>query len=534
MKFKLICVAVLAAFTFTACVTDSGVKNPNNGNPSDAAYISLTVETPNVPGSRASAEEPATATENAIKTLRAIVFDSNLQVMKHDKATSVAQELTGFNNTGSATEEKTNAFVVPGSSKYLLIVANPGPELKARLDALTVGTAFSAVNAVVKHTTPLNVSEINGTNGFTMINSGKGAASDTDPSSPAVLALIDLTGKIQVVSGNVTDDDAKVEAEKDANRVQVQIERLSSKIEVAEVSGGAVTVAYEDKTVEPAVTATPEFTFTSWVLDVVNTQFFPWAKKVTLASTPGNASFYAKNFYVIDPNYETNEGIAYNAVDIAFPTGAGITTPVYVMENTMKANEQDNDKATRAVIKAKYYPNPAWKSGSADWFSYGGIDYKSLEMMVEAYKAEAAPQNLKDACDRFFLVVKGISDGGTGSVTATKFEDLTQAMLTGLGITDGGQKVREGDPDCIWWYQGGLCYYYFPIKHDDSVTGSNEFAKYGVVRNNWYDCTITKVNQAGTPWYPEIDENPIDETEGYISATINIGPWVKWSTNYEI
>ena len=66
------------------------------------------------------------------------------------------------------------------------------------------------------------------------------------------------------------------------------------------------------------------------------------------------------------------------------------------------------------------------------------------------------------------------------------------------------------------------------------------FGKYGVVRNNWYNLTLNKVNGSGTPWYPNEGpedpdpEDPIDEKPGFLAFDIEVAPWVYWETGFEI
>ena len=523
MKFKSICLTVLFAVGITACSDKKADDNIVAGTENDAAYISLKVLTPSGSGTRASAETVASDTENAIKTLKAVVFNSNYQVIKHSTVSDAVQSVTGFGSTGQNTTENTNAFKVPGNARYLLIIANPGTLYNAVLGGITAGMHFNNLNnAITAASAAAAAAEIsNATAGYTMVNMGLGVADDNDVTSAAELCLIDLAGKVQVVGAGdgqyETAAEAQAAAETAANRVAVKIERLTSKVEVVEKAGGAT------------VPADVTFSFTSWVLDVVNKSFYPWAKKVDLASVPSNSNFYTKNFYSIDPNYDNNIGIEYNPVTVTFPATADIDKPAYCVENTTKAGEQDNDKITRVVVKATYYPNN-W-TAPADWYAYGNNTYETLELMQAAYSDDTPPIdfNLRNACDRFFQKVKA-SDGT--NIAATNFVGLTQAMLNAMGIANGGELVKEND--CILWYQKGLCYYFFAIRHDDAVTDNNAFAKYGLVRNNWYQCTINSVSEAGTPWYPDVDDDPIDETEGYISATINIGPWVKWAHDVDL
>lgn len=70
-----------------------------------------------------------------------------------------------------------------------------------------------------------------------------------------------------------------------------------------------------------------------------------------------------------------------------------------------------------------------------------------------------------------------------------------------------------------------------------------DFGKYGIVRNNWYSLTLSSVNGAGTPWYPEIIKpgpgdpdptDPIDQEAGYLGIEVQLAPWILWTRDIDI
>ena len=520
MKIKSTLLLVLAAAVLTGCVTDSVTKtkpNPDNG----MAYISLQIHTPTRTTTRSSSEQPgATPEETEIYKLYAVTFDNSYNVIAYG-STDPAQvvELDG-------TPTKPKAFQVSSNAKWLLLIANPGAQLTNVLDTATEGMSFDALNAAITSTSTARVNEIAhikaAGDGFTMINAGnKLVDSDKDASLNATLALVDISGKMHLVSEGQTAQQAKDKAEEDANRVDVNVERLAAKIYVAEKEGGATVTK-------------GKFTFIEWVLDAVNSKFYPWAKKVdTKTKVGGTPGHYVNNFYTIDPNYTDNTGIEYNVITNYAPVVTWLKdkTATYVIENTMQAGAQIFEAATRVVIKSTYYPDPAW---TGDWFSYAGKDYKDLAELKDAYAVEEN-KNLQAACDKFMVKVKGVKP----AIPVDKFADLLPEHIS--DIENGGEVVKE--EGCVRWYRGGLNYYWYEIRHDDGITDPNAFAKYGIVRNNWYNLTINSVSKAGTPWYPDINnpgpgdpdpKDPIDETEGYIGVTIEVLPWIQWSHNIDL
>lgn len=518
----------MVAATFAACVMvacskkdDAPITNPT---PQDfgVGYLSVKVETPQALASRSSSEEGASADEEAIRLLHAIAFDASNNIIAYD-ATPAVQELV---ITGST--EKPKAFCVSSNAKGLLLIANAGPKLKAALGGFSEGTSFHTVNAAITGATKSEIIDNAGkTQGFMMINAGTLVNDDTDESVNPTLCLIDIAGKMQIVGDGTgqheTAGEAITEAEKDANRVKVTLERLASKIMVKERNGGATTEAGA------------KFTFVNWTLDALNTTFYPWAKKVnTQTNVSGTPSFYTNNFYTIDPNYTHNTGIEYNKVVNYVPVVTWLADGAteYCIENTMKAPEQLFERATRVTIKSTYYPKSAW---TGDWFSYGNKQYETLALLQTAYDV---PENvnLRAACDKFYAKIKAYYNN---VISAADFKALTTTHLS--GVSNGGEVVKEDG--CINWYQNGLTYYWYEIRHDDGINNAMAFGKYGVVRNNWYELTVNSVKKPGTPWYPDIvnpgpgdpdPKDPIDEMEGYLGVTVKVSPWVKWSHNIDL
>ena len=538
MKTKLILASMLALAMLAGCKKEPGTTV--SGGSHDMAYISVVVKTPSATGTRAgSAETNASAEEAAIKTLYAVTYDANNNLV-HYKDKDPAQAITGFDTDGASTTQKSKAFCIPSTAKKLLLVANPGTKLKDALDAAAKGDSFDVLNAAIADVT--NVAELGSdADGYAMINQGMSVAADTNDDDAADLCLIDISGKISLIGDGAgqfkTELLAQANAEDDNNRIGVKIERLAAKI----VFSSGITDATPGEKVLPANTAI--FTFGGWALDVINTTYYPWAKKVDLASSPATTVFYSKNFYTIDPNYDNETGLKYCHVDPAtYANDAAFLTAdamVYCLENTMRAGEQKFKNATRVVLRGAYYPDQAWTD---DWFSYNGVNYQDFAAIQAAYGLTSAGPKFKDACERFYTAIADYADAQDPKITLTgnDFASLTTEDLE--KIPNGGELVKEDD--CVRWYQDGLCYYWYEIRHDDAVTADMGFGKYGIVRNNWYALTLSKINGPGKPWYPGVDpkdpggdvdpEDPIDETAGYIGVTVEIGPWVKWDHSVEV
>ena len=524
MKTKTIFASLLAMATLISCNNEN--EDPAGGGGQadmDVAYLSVKIQAESL--TRASDEDAGEAAESDLKSLYLLTFD------KDGVITAVPGG--GYYTEITQTTSPIAAQKVSGSATDLLVIANPGAILKGVITGgISSTTTFATINNALADATH---EELTGTNGFTMINSGdesgKNAGSTIDD------PLIDISSSIKKpadYSGSDPDGDAKAAAE--AARVTVKIERLASKVQ------------FKLATSVDAGNAT--FTFSAWTLDGVNSTFYPWAKK-TILTVAHNTGFYTNNFYTIDPNYTNSTGIKKATVDAnydpvlvppyAWETDGTSGKAMFCIENTMDAPQQLFGNATRLVFKGTYYPKNF--TNGTDWYHFAGTDYETLGALQTAYAAAPTSSNLRSACDDFYTKIK--TEDPTIGTSTTKFSELTQTMLD--NISNGGEIVKNGYQDgdqVIRWYQKGLCYWYYELRHDNSPTaGEMAFGKYGVVRNNWYRLTLNKVSGPGTPWFPDIDNpgpgdpdptDPIDASTGYLGITVESAPWIVWDTDFGV
>lgn len=527
MKIKSILISMLAIAALVGCSDNNDEPTPPGGD-SQTAYLSLRITYP-TSLTRASSEDDGSQEESAINSLRVITFDKNKMLVHHSTEDPVKKlSSSDFTGSGTGAASSTNPIKVSSSTKYLLIIANPGANLEARLNTLTSGSSYSVFNDAISVT--INDGEdrgiladeirtAGGTN-FAMINAGTYNESTSKWEDDC---LVDVSGKVFTVSSDLSESDAITQSGQ--NKASLMIERLSAKVQV--------TIGTPD--VEDGGT----FNFIGWALDYRNSTYYPFAKKTTTESGHGGGT-YTSNFYTVDPNFTgagLMSGIYMNELNANLsPNVSWITTDGsadYCIENTMDAPDQKYGAATRIVIKAQYAP--AGYTIGNDWFSYAGLTYENLADLKAAYttaKAANPTAAFVVACENFFDVV----EANTDVTPATDFSGLTETHLN--AISDGGEITKI--PDCIRWYKGSLNYYYYEIRHDNAITANSGYGKYGVVRNNWYNLTLTKVKSNGTPWYPgggpgEPDpEDPIDEGTAFLSFDITVGPWIYWTTPFEI
>lgn len=531
MKKQFFAIAAAALVLAAGCSKETGGNDPiDKGTKSGVAYVSVKVAAQNK--TRASSEANGSNAENNLDALYLFTFDAVGNVVN----------LPGENYTITVISpenpyEHSDAIKVSAASEYLVMIANPGEELLAKF---ATATTYSALNAVI---TGIDFTEMQNDNGdFTMITSGD--ETDKEPGDLITNAYVSLAGALQLVDEDTDDAQAQEDAVDEENVLTVKLERLAAKLSVVEKAGGATTKR----------NANDAFTLTSWTVDALNTTYSPYAEKTVLeVAHTSSLGSYVSNFYTKDPNYlsaTASTGIVYNTApapsfEPVFIWGEddfgwkNAGTVLYTVENTMAANAQKIANATRVVLKATYFPENF--TAGDDWFSFAGSDYPNLAALQGAYADANAAGDFKAACDRFLARVKELN---TDIPAVTAFADLTQGQLD--EIQNGGNAVKEGTTPVILWYQDGLCYYYWEIRHDNSTAANaatSPFAKYGVVRNNQYNLTLTSVEGPGTPWYPEI-ENPgpgdpdpdddIDTGTGYLGITVTVAPWIVWETNMEI
>lgn len=531
MKIKMILVSMLAIAALTGCSKKDEGSGPPEINDTDVAYLSLKIETQN-PVARSS-EESGDPNESALKTLYLMLFDD-------------AGNIVGIPGTSNYMIEITDASSKPKSVKVsaaatkLLVVANPGTKLKAVIQGINVTTTYTTVNAAIKDIARGEIVDDASpvTRGFTMINGGDETGKDAgdkidDP-------LIKIGDKIQKITETVDEEAAKAAAEEDKNRVTIRIERLSSKVELKLKGDDNANIV-----VSP-VGAT--FTFGNWTLDAVNGSFYPFAEKTLLSVTHTAGGSYTNTFYTRDPNFTDDVGIVkatinnttFDPILVSPYTWKAAKATTYSTENTMAAAEQKFKNTTRVVVKGTYYPK-GYASGT-DWFNFAGENYDGLTKLQAAYNDVNAGPNFKAACEKMFDKIKEYAQKNSGvSLIGTTFATLKESDL--LQVKNGGEVIKNGRNPVIRWYQKGLCYYYYEIRHDNVTTKEMDFGKYGVVRNNWYKLTLATVNGPGTPWYPSIDnpgpgdpdpEDPIDKSVGYLGIIVEVDPWIVWENEIGI
>ncbi len=299
-----------------------------------------------------------------------------------------------------------------------------------------------------------------------------------------------------------------------------------------------------------------------------------------------NGTNLAANFNTISTSQLSG---ATPSVGIGTIPTSGYSDPMYCLENTFNVKHMNQDETTRLVVKAAL--------GSNDFYTIDGSIYTLAELnkvvvdkildlpTVSTYAAAWTTKNTTndeyvdhisvtyDMSDPTNVLITGAS---ISSLTQTDFGDSAEALssfssaLNALNSSATGNAAADytklNNSFEIYYYKNGVCYYPVLIMHfGDTLTpwsiidietygvdgGSTSdsypdglygtetaeedwLGRYGVLRNNWYDITITNVKEVGYPTVPTPENVPDDEVKDYIEYNINVVSWAKRTQEVEL
>lgn len=300
---------------------------------------------------------------------------------------------------------------------------------------------------------------------------------------------------------------------------------------------------------------------------------FVWSTPVNPNATDANKLY--RTAFAQDPEYKTTTAdadnynrIASNAKMTLSPT-FGNDHPQYCNENTFQVTAQNQDQTTRVVLGVKM-SEPGTSTYDKDLYTIN--DNKGV-VYTEATLAE----RLKNIILHNDPAVKTWAKTHTTNVSLditfnedaagkTTIKEVTLKGKTAAGAADDtftGTFTTDFDkalPNIVR-YKGGVAYYAVRIKHfGDTDTpwkvdgqdvkpggnsliypnpsaGANEgwfLGRYGVVRNNWYDISVNKIQTLGDATTPAFTNDPDDVLENYISVSINVLSWSKHSQSADL
>ena len=557
---------------------DLATDGKDNAGKTEAAYAKFTIQLPTVSGTRADdpklgtpSFEGGTADEYAVKDAQLVIF----QKSGTSEGEYTYVETVNIGNLEPWTDNTPNTGVTryanitaqlngvsldkTGNEYYALVILNNGSESKVTLP-ITKGTTYSAWNVATN--AKGSAAFLNSDNGFYMANAP--LYSTGEPTT-----LVPIKGVYST----------KAEAQKNP-ATTVYVERGMAKVTIGSTTFDA------NKAVEASANYNGDkVTITNWTLDVLNKSTFPvhattglttkfaniWAtpRFVATGSTPQRVYWgidpnynkttlttveeCQKDFYIVDHNSNTYNGNA----SLAF-TWSDKKTPLYCLENTFDLDNMKQGQTTRVVFKATYTPHALASATDKTFFMIGNntqiwtkdalkkqITSKAKEMLnstdVVVTINTDAPL-LKGGSHLLSSADVTIMDGTDDKTAAFDFATLN----TKLGLNNTEKDVNNNPTVGIKTYKNGECYYIARIKHFNELTpwtsgqpygtdNASFLGRYGVLRNNWYDLTVSKVSAPGYPDVPVVNPNtPDDEDTKYINVEVKILDWAKRSQSVDL
>lgn len=556
MKKMYFLVAALLVLLSAACTNDH-IDQDDDGivtDPTGEAWIALNVGPPTTSFSRALHDPDkiiGTTKESNVKKIRAIFFDGSEKVTADKTFTVGTDQEAGNPNQPEGDQGK--AFKVPASSKRILIIANPSPDLPVTSVGTTTYTVF---NQAI-----LAVASLSGDEYFMMSNAKGGlepSASNTD-GTDANLVLYNSASKAE------------------SQALSINVDRAVAKVRV-----------YTDNTGISSNNTKANISEPGWVLNATNKKYFPVSKreKTWYETQPRGCitpfDQYKLGSYRIDPNYDNQPTVLppaftdylkdYNyyldATDVPagawHPTDASSDNAEYCLENTQTEDHNVWAYTTQVLFKVIFspkglqtpdknvYDNPAdfvnagaLDSGK-DWLMVNGgyytwnllMDYIKAELTFKFQSEDNDPTiihntALTNALNNYLEAINEVKvpiDRNNASTPEEQAGDIVDAFNVKKNAVTTHGADRHGT---VSYYVGGVNYYPIMIKHDDSGDVYNELGEFGVVRNSVYNVNISRVNNPGYPNIPEPDPGTKDEDEdNYLSIRINVNPWT-WYTQTE-
>ena len=297
---------------------------------------------------------------------------------------------------------------------------------------------------------------------------------------------------------------------------------------------------------------------------------FVWSSPVNPNATEANKLY--RTAFAQDPEYTTTTANAANYNQMAsnptLSTDFGDDHPQYCNENTFQVTAQNQDQTTRVVLGVKMSA-PGTSTYDADLYTVNDnkeVVYtkatlaerlKNILLNDPAVKTWAKTHTTNVSLDITF------NEDAAGKTT------IKEATLKGKTAASAADETFAGTfttdfnkalPNIVR-YKGGVAYYAVRIKHfGDSDTpwnvagqgvkaGVNSLiypnpsagasdgwflGRYGVVRNNWYDISVNKIQTLGDATIPAFTNDPDDVLKNYISVSINVLSWSKHSQGADL
>lgn len=547
----------------------------NVGKPGEA-YASFTINLPTTTGTGTRGEgDPAQGTpsfENGDKNEYAVKDATLLLFQKNDDGDFVFKEFvdlgnmepwtssstSGITTTAKLTAKITKAEVGANKGYYALIVLNNNSGTAAKITYPTEGQTYAVWSKNPANATAANYLKYD--NGFFMANAPKYVADAPE-------TLVEIKNIYA----------SKQQAENSA-ATTVYVERGLAKVSLATGSES------KSVTIDGGNYNGDKVNITGWTLDVTNTKTYPvhvtegeglwtdtWKTTATTAATNGatmdrfhdtKPTEFPRVYWGLDPNYSTNfanvtacEKEFKMATKENFKTGDEAKKAQYCLENTFDIDHMVQGQTTRVLFSAKY--TPANFTDGETFYKFGNSPKLwHADDVVAQIKAKA--QEVLDEADASKVTVTLDAEGndmtksGVRLVAAANISHgetaLNNEQVDQINAKLGLKKATSTDAAVgLSTFEGGVSYYIARVKHFNDLTpwkpgdktydgnNANWLGRYGVLRNNWYELTISSVSGPGYPDVPKVNPtDPDDVNDQYVNVEVKILKWAKRSQQIKL
>lgn len=558
--------AVMATALVACSSNDDLTSNGHEGNQTGEAYASFRINLPTTSGTRAAGDptfDGGDKNEYAVKDAALLLFQKNASgdfVFKESVDLGnmepwTSSETGGITTTAKLTAKITKAEVGANKGYYALIVLNNNSETAPKITYPTVGQTYADWSKKEANAT---ANYLKYDNGFFMANAPKYVAG-----APETLVEIKniYASKQQAENSTAT---------------TVYVERGLAKVSLASSSAEHVDIIdgnYNGDKVD----------ITGWTLDVTNTKTYPvhvteglwadtWKTTVTPDATNGASmdrfhdtkltSEFPRVYWGLDPNYSTDfasvadcEGEFTMATKSNFKTGDEAKKAQYCLENTFDIDHMVQGQTTRVLFSAKYTPNgfgeneTFYKMGNSSqlWNATkveAQIKAKAMEVLGEA---DANKVKVTLNATENDLTKAGVHFVAAANVTHVGGEALKPAEVNQLNAKLGFKEATKTDAAVgLSTFESGVSYYIARVKHFNGLTpwnpgdktydgnNANWLGRYGVLRNNWYELSVSSVSGPGYPDVPKVNPTDPDDVNEYINVEVKILDWAKRSQSIEL
>ncbi len=367
--------------------------------------------------------------------------------------------------------------------------------------------------------------------------------------------------------------------------VEISVERALAKVEMGTTMTPVQTTDYTGAATEVTGVKTGSnkiyYTVTGWELANTNTKTYftrswnnDWAsyeaadatsKFRFIGTTSLNddaaipASELYRTYWAIDPNYDS---FTTGALENFQVTSVSQEKIKYCLENTFNVANQKIKSTTCAIVGVQLFTAdndaaPTKYTPMTDFYTVDSdptvvYDKATIEKLILARYVAHNASDLKThisgtvSAQDLLTVSETSSDAGVVSYTVTAKTDgrwTTKPTTEQLENWKSGVEVID-----LEHVKNGINYYYVPIRHfdntetpwsadgkmtsypnDDGKAEQNWLGRYGVLRNNWYEISVSGVKGFGHATIPDLSNIPDDDDnlKEYVSVKINVLSWAK-------